>query len=202
MQQQTTPPEVEAVLQRHSKLSTAITRLQPQARGRDEDTPGTTKSPRNLSVNREVFVKNFTGKPSWIQGTIIRRLGSRSWIIRTDQGTVRRHEDHIRNPNHLRQRRPVMAHKVYQRSGPFRRLRNRHQQNSNVPQRLKQKCSPIPTWFHQTVPLDLNVKGDLLKDMATASRGGRSDEDRHCPERAIPERALWNCELPMAQARH
>lgn len=87
-----------AMLMLGRELSTAITRLQPQARGRDEDTPGTTKSPRNLSVNREVFVKNFTGKPSWIQGTIIRRLGSRSWIIRTDQGTVRRHEDHIRNP--------------------------------------------------------------------------------------------------------
>lgn len=86
-----------AMLMFGRELSTAITLLHPQARGRDEETLESITSPRNISANQEVYIKNFAGKPSWIRGTVLKRLGSRSWIIKTEQGTVRRHEDHIRN---------------------------------------------------------------------------------------------------------
>ncbi|XP_064462614.1 uncharacterized protein K02A2.6-like [Ornithodoros turicata] len=43
-----------------------------------------------------VLVKNFTGKPAWLQGRVVRRVGQRSWIVQTANGDVRRHIDHIK----------------------------------------------------------------------------------------------------------
>lgn len=85
-----------AMLMFGRELSTAITRLQPQKFERDEEMSQPATSPRNISIGQDVLIRNFTGTSLWMRGTVTSNLGSRSWIVKTNQGTVRRHEDHIR----------------------------------------------------------------------------------------------------------
>ncbi|KAL1434036.1 hypothetical protein MTO96_012030 [Rhipicephalus appendiculatus] len=77
-------------------IVTALTQLQPQPA---EETPSNTRgynSPREISVGQSVFIRNFVGSPAWIEGTVMERLGHRSWMIKCETGTFRRHLDHIK----------------------------------------------------------------------------------------------------------
>ena len=59
---------------------------------------GPNKTVRQFSENDNVFVRNFSGKPSWVPGTILKVTGPLSYVIKLQDGkTVRRHVDHVRS---------------------------------------------------------------------------------------------------------
>ncbi|KAL1443831.1 hypothetical protein MTO96_045809 [Rhipicephalus appendiculatus] len=77
-------------------IDTALMQLQPQPA---EETPSYTRayiSPREISVRQSVFIRNFVDSLAWIEGTVMERLGHRSWMIKCEMGTFRRHLDHIK----------------------------------------------------------------------------------------------------------
>ena len=52
---------------------------------------------RSFREEDKVYVRNFQHGNKWLPGTIAKSLGSRSFLIRLDQGvTVRRHLDHVK----------------------------------------------------------------------------------------------------------
>ncbi|XP_064475427.1 uncharacterized protein K02A2.6-like [Ornithodoros turicata] len=51
---------------------------------------------RTLHEGDVVLIRNFSSKPTWVQGDVTRRVGRRSWMVRTEDGECRRHIDHIR----------------------------------------------------------------------------------------------------------
>lgn len=78
------------------ELTTALTRIQPRPAERAITDHSVTNSPRKVAVGQTVFFRNFSGSPAWIGGTVLKRLGYRSWLIKSGSGTVRRHLDHIK----------------------------------------------------------------------------------------------------------
>ncbi|KAL1445635.1 hypothetical protein MTO96_044906 [Rhipicephalus appendiculatus] len=54
-----------------------------------------TKSCR-FSVGERVLIRQFLKKPDWIEGQLLRRVGPRSWLVKSDHGKVRRHPNHMR----------------------------------------------------------------------------------------------------------
>ncbi|KAL1433313.1 hypothetical protein MTO96_012710 [Rhipicephalus appendiculatus] len=54
-----------------------------------------TKS-RRFAVGERVLIWQFLKKPDWIEGQILRRVGPRSWLVKSDHGKVRRHLHHMR----------------------------------------------------------------------------------------------------------
>ncbi|XP_037522989.1 uncharacterized protein K02A2.6-like [Rhipicephalus sanguineus] len=78
------------------ELSTALTRIQPRPAERVTTDHNVSKSPRKVAIGQQVFFRNFAGSPAWVGGTVLKRLGHRSWLIKSRSGTVRRHLDHIK----------------------------------------------------------------------------------------------------------
>ncbi|KAK8769379.1 hypothetical protein V5799_014158 [Amblyomma americanum] len=78
------------------ELSTALTRIQPRPAETATSEHSVTNSPRGVAVGQKIFFRNFTGSPVWIEGTVLERLGHRSWLIKSGTETVRRHLDHIK----------------------------------------------------------------------------------------------------------
>lgn len=61
-----------------------------------DEVQATTENPCQYVVGQSVWVLKFPSGRTWMSGVITERLGSRSWIIQTEDGLVRRHMDHIR----------------------------------------------------------------------------------------------------------
>lgn len=78
------------------ELSTALARIQPPPAEKEASDQSGTKSLRGVAVGKSVFFRNFQGSPAWMEGTVLKRLGHRSWLIKSKSGTVRRHIDHIK----------------------------------------------------------------------------------------------------------
>ncbi|KAM7297328.1 uncharacterized protein ISCGN_022481 [Ixodes scapularis] len=60
-----------------------------------EITAGAT-DPQELNAGQAVWTKKFPSSQGWITGVVERRMGLRSWMVRIDQGLVRRHRNRIR----------------------------------------------------------------------------------------------------------
>ncbi|KAL1430193.1 hypothetical protein MTO96_015309 [Rhipicephalus appendiculatus] len=54
-----------------------------------------TKS-RRFAVGERALIRQFLKKPDWIEGQILRRVGPRSWLVKSDHRKVRRHLNHTR----------------------------------------------------------------------------------------------------------
>ncbi|XP_037504904.1 uncharacterized protein K02A2.6-like [Rhipicephalus sanguineus] len=54
-----------------------------------------TKS-RRFAVGDKVLIRQFLKKPDWIEGEILRHVGPRSWLVKSNHGKVRRHLNHMR----------------------------------------------------------------------------------------------------------
>ncbi|CAN8014625.1 unnamed protein product [Ixodes persulcatus] len=77
------------------ELPSALERLKTFSPGTPEST-ATFTNPRKLNAGQAVWVKTFPDGKKWIPGVIERKLGHRSWMIRVEQGSIRRHTNHIR----------------------------------------------------------------------------------------------------------
>ncbi|KAL1466663.1 hypothetical protein MTO96_026465 [Rhipicephalus appendiculatus] len=51
---------------------------------------------RRFAIGDRVLIRQFLKKPDWIEGEILHRVGPRSWLVKSDQGKVRRHLNHMR----------------------------------------------------------------------------------------------------------
>lgn len=58
---------------------------------------------RRFAIGDRVLIRQFLKKPDWIEGEILRRVGPRSWLVKSDQGKVRRHLNHMRKTSQTRQ---------------------------------------------------------------------------------------------------
>ncbi|KAL1442751.1 hypothetical protein MTO96_046261 [Rhipicephalus appendiculatus] len=54
------------------------------------------KKSRRFAIGDRVLIRQFLKKPDWIEGEILHRVGPRSWLVKSDQGKVRRHLNHMR----------------------------------------------------------------------------------------------------------
>ncbi|XP_037521382.1 uncharacterized protein K02A2.6-like [Rhipicephalus sanguineus] len=64
-----------------------------------------TKS-RRFAVGERVLIRQFLKKPDWIEGEILRRVGPRSWLVKSSHGKVRRHLNHMRKTSQTGQTTP------------------------------------------------------------------------------------------------
>ncbi|KAL1447424.1 hypothetical protein MTO96_044298 [Rhipicephalus appendiculatus] len=51
---------------------------------------------RRFAVGERVLIRQFLKKPDWIEGELLRRVGPRSWLVKSDHGKVRRHLNPMR----------------------------------------------------------------------------------------------------------
>ncbi|XP_064467993.1 uncharacterized protein K02A2.6-like [Ornithodoros turicata] len=79
------------------QLKTALHAIHPTSNnsGIHEQPP---KDAKVYTVNQRVIMRNFQGKPHWVQAVVLRRVGPRSYLLRTKDGKLRRrHIDHLRD---------------------------------------------------------------------------------------------------------
>ncbi|CAN7974642.1 unnamed protein product [Ixodes persulcatus] len=79
------------------ELPSALERLKTFSPETPEST-ATFTNPRKLNVGQSVWVKTFPDGKKYIPGVIECQLGHRFWMIRVEQGSIRRHTNHIRPP--------------------------------------------------------------------------------------------------------
>lgn len=89
-----------ALLMFGRELASNISRVTPEPetcnKGESEEGREVTTPSRRFVEGQPVFAINFRGKPRWLEGTLLKQLGLRSWLLQTPFGEIRRHVDHIR----------------------------------------------------------------------------------------------------------
>lgn len=50
-----------------------------------------------FQLQQAVFVRSFSRGPKWIRGTIIKKIGKMMYLVSTDSGDIRRHQNQMRN---------------------------------------------------------------------------------------------------------
>lgn len=78
-----------------SALPSALERLRTFFHKVPEGT-GAITNPRKLSVEQAVWAKTLTDGKGWATRVIGRQLGDQFVLVRVEQGSVRRHTDHLR----------------------------------------------------------------------------------------------------------
>lgn len=77
------------------ELATNLSRLMPSPE-RERQPQEKMPASKAFKEGEPVVVVNFRGTPRWIDGTLVKKIGYRSWLIETAWGRIRRHLNHIR----------------------------------------------------------------------------------------------------------
>ncbi|KAL1420638.1 hypothetical protein MTO96_023887 [Rhipicephalus appendiculatus] len=81
----------------HRELLCPLDLLKRETDTQIPESPGDIdKKSRRFAVGESAYPALFEKKPDWIEGQILRRVGPRSWLFKSNHGKVRRHLNHMR----------------------------------------------------------------------------------------------------------